>query len=255
MLRQVTEMESLEYTLLLIGIVAIVTIAWFAVPILYRVKQNRRYQLNCMNGVLCLSYDDGPDPNLTPSILELLDAYSVKATFFIIGEKATLYPDLIREIKRRGHEIGSHSQKHRDAWRSFPMLSFLDTRAGHRSVESCAGECGIFRPPYGRLDLLTLLWLRMHRLQPVWWTHDSADCRYGDKSVEELVSEIDESKGGIVLMHDFLPNNQLDCEERKEYVLDCTKKLLDLTKKRNWKCVKAVEYVSQLTLRSKARYS
>ena len=79
----------------------------------------------CGSGVW-LTLDDGPDPLNTPAILDLLDAYGVKATFFVIGEKAEQHPDLIREIARRGHQIGNHTWSHPQAsfWCHGPIRTY-----------------------------------------------------------------------------------------------------------------------------------
>ena len=62
---------------------------------------------------IALTLDDGPDPEVTPQVLEILDRFGVKASFFCIGEKAARYPDICRAIARRGHTIENHSQHHR----------------------------------------------------------------------------------------------------------------------------------------------
>ena len=63
-------------------------------------------------GEVALTIDDGPDPQITPQVLELLDRYGCKATFFCIGERVAAHPDIAREIVRRGHHIENHSQHH-----------------------------------------------------------------------------------------------------------------------------------------------
>ena len=62
---------------------------------------------------IALTLDDGPDPDVTPRVLDLLDRHGVKATFFCIGRKAQQYPDLCREIVARGHGVENHTQRHR----------------------------------------------------------------------------------------------------------------------------------------------
>ena len=62
---------------------------------------------------VALTFDDGPDPEITPRLLDLLDSHGVCATFFVTGERAARHPDIIREILSRGHSIGNHSFSHR----------------------------------------------------------------------------------------------------------------------------------------------
>lgn len=68
------------------------------------------------SGRLWLTLDDGPDPAETPAVLEVLDRHGAKATFFVIGAKAAAHPGLIRELRRRGHQVANHSATHPQAW-------------------------------------------------------------------------------------------------------------------------------------------
>jgi peptidoglycan/xylan/chitin deacetylase (PgdA/CDA1 family) len=99
---------------------------------------------------VALTFDDGPDPRVTPRVLDLLDRHGVKAAFFVIGEKALAHPDLVREILARGHEVGNHSHTHP------PFLMLQGRRAIAREVglaQAALRPCGIrplaFRPPVG----------------------------------------------------------------------------------------------------------
>ena len=65
-----------------------------------------------------LTFDDGPDPEVTPKVLDVLDEYQVKATFFCLGDRIRQHPDVFREIKNRGHGIGNHGYKHLDGWKT-----------------------------------------------------------------------------------------------------------------------------------------
>src|SRR5690242_13750935 len=84
-------------------------ICYYILPLLYKVWVKRDFNRAILcSGVVCLTFDDGPDPEATPQILDLLDSAGIKASFFVLGEKAAQYPCLVREIAKRGHEIGSH---------------------------------------------------------------------------------------------------------------------------------------------------
>ena len=69
---------------------------------IYRHKENTQKKI-------ALTFDDGPHPRYTPEILEILDTYGIKATFFVVGENAEHYPDTLEEVIRRGHEVGNHT--------------------------------------------------------------------------------------------------------------------------------------------------
>lgn len=151
-----------------------------------------------------LTIDDGPDPDDTPKILDLLERHGAKATFFVIGERAARWPELIREIVRRGHEIGHHTHTH-------PVGSFWCASPRRLGAEfdralAALGEIGVrprwFRAPVGIKHLLLAPALAARNLQCVGWTIRSGDCR--SRSPEALVAAIAARlrPGAIVLLHE-----------------------------------------------------
>ena len=101
-----------------------------------------------------LTFDDGPDPETTPKVLDALDAHGAKATFFVIGKKAEAHPELVREIVRRGHTVGMHSYAHH---RLFSLKSPSYVRADlTRALAVLGGILGerptLFRPPIGHTN-------------------------------------------------------------------------------------------------------
>jgi peptidoglycan/xylan/chitin deacetylase (PgdA/CDA1 family) len=96
--------------------------------------------------LLCLTFDDGPDPDSTPKLLEVLDRHTVKALFFCSGRAAEKYPDLVNRIRSKGHVIGNHGYNHLNGW-----ITSLNKYV--RDVENAAPftSSGLFRPPFGRL--------------------------------------------------------------------------------------------------------
>lgn len=109
-----------------------------------------------------LTIDDGPDPEDTPRLLDLLDAHGAKATFFVIGRKARQHPDLIREMVRRGHEIGNHTQTHPSGvfWAFGPRAQEVEVAECSAAIRAAAPDARLrwFRAPAG---------LRNHWLHPV----------------------------------------------------------------------------------------
>lgn len=100
-------------------------------------------------GKMAITFDDGPDPEWTPAILDILKARGVKATFFVIGSEAEHHPDLIRRITAEGHEIGNHSFTHPNLAIKPASLVRLELNATERLIESLAGKSTLlFRPPY-----------------------------------------------------------------------------------------------------------
>lgn len=91
-----------------------------------------------------LTFDDGPIPETTPWVLDILDRYGVKATFFMVGDNARKYPELYAEVLRRGHKVGNHTMHHLDGSRTFTNRYVNDVREAAKYIES-----DLFRPPHG----------------------------------------------------------------------------------------------------------
>ena len=95
---------------------------------------------------LYLSFDDGPHPEITPQVLDWLDAFAAKATFFCIGDNVRKFPDIYAEILRRGHRTGNHTMHHLKGWKTPTDLYTANVAAAAQMIES-----NLFRPPYGRM--------------------------------------------------------------------------------------------------------
>jgi peptidoglycan/xylan/chitin deacetylase (PgdA/CDA1 family) len=109
---------------------------------------NRLWKIHTSNKELYLTFDDGPHPDTTMLILDLLSKYSAKVTFFQIGSKIMQFPDLTLECRKRGHTIGNHGFEHLDAWQSLPKSFYSNVNKGQNISDS-----SLFRPPFGRLPL------------------------------------------------------------------------------------------------------
>ena len=96
-----------------------------------------------------LTFDDGPIPEVTPKVLEILDKYGVKATFFMVGENIDKHPEVFEMVVQGGHAIGNHTYNHMKGWK-------VSTAEYIANVQKFPKETKIFRPPYGR----TWVWQR-----------------------------------------------------------------------------------------------
>ena len=103
----------------------------------WRVKSGR-------NKVVYLTFDDGPIPEETPCVLDTLDRYGVKATFFMVGDNVRRYPGLFEDIKRRGHSYGNHSMHHLQGMKVTTRRYLCDITEADRLIES-----PLYRPPHG----------------------------------------------------------------------------------------------------------
>lgn len=152
--------------------------------------------------VAALTFDDGPHPDTTPLILDILKAHNTKATFFVVGQAATQHPNVLERIIREGHELGNHTFDHP----SLPRLSAAEITA---QVEGCAAvipprERQFFRPPYGHLTAGISLRLKWLKQRVVTWTFHCQD--WSETSTERILESFDKrlSPGSIVLFHDTL---------------------------------------------------
>jgi peptidoglycan/xylan/chitin deacetylase (PgdA/CDA1 family) len=153
---------------------------------------------------VALTFDDGPDPETTPRVLDALDAAGAKATFFVIGRKAERHPELVREILRRGHDVGLHSYAHD---RLFAMRGprrwRKDLKRGIRALEGITGaRPRLFRPPIGHTNPHVAGVLRELGLRVVGWSLSARDGVAGSASrvAERVLGRVRD--GDIVLLHD-----------------------------------------------------
>ena len=104
-----------------------------------------------------LTFDDGPIPEVTPWVLDVLDRFGVKATFFMVGQNVERYPHLLEEVRRRGHAVGNHTLHHIQGASATTMRYMRDSAEGARLTGSL-----LFRPPHGWLRPRQLWALKKH---------------------------------------------------------------------------------------------
>ena len=156
-----------------------------------------------------LTIDDGPHPEHTPAILEILDQHGIKAIFFLIGERAAEHPHLVTEILRRGHEIGNHTQTHPAAifWTLPPERMWDEIARCQETLTQIAPERPPtwFRPPAGHHNMFCVLTAHALGLKTMTWTARGFDGRW--KDVDAIVARIRRklTPGGIVLIHQGTP--------------------------------------------------
>jgi peptidoglycan/xylan/chitin deacetylase (PgdA/CDA1 family) len=153
---------------------------------------------------VCLTFDDGPDPKVTPQVLDLLDRYRMRATFFCVGEKVAAHPQLAREIVRRGHSLENHSQRHSWMFACYGPGGLLrDVGAAQAAIAGAGGRApAYFRAPMGlRSPLLDPVLARLG-LTYVSWTRRGYDAtaRDPDAVLRRLAGGL--AAGDILLLHD-----------------------------------------------------
>ncbi len=154
---------------------------------------------------VALTFDDGPDPDHTPAILDELARLDIPATFFLVGRRARAYPSLVQRILAEGHEVGSHSSSHPEPWAvSLPRLVGEYCR-GRAQVERAAERSvPLFRPPKGYVNGSGAFAMLAARVRSWLWTIDPGDW-VPDVRPEEIVAAVGELQGGdVVLLHDAI---------------------------------------------------
>jgi len=158
---------------------------------------------------LFLSFDDGPEPEVTPEILEVLQSYKAKASFFCIGKNVENHPDIYQRIVDEGHSVGNHTFNHEKGWDT-TLMTYL------RSVAQCSQyvKSNLFRPPYGRIRRNQAAALR-RKYHLIMWDVLSADFDAEvnpQKCLDNVVKNA--RSGSIIVFHD-----SLKCKENVLYAL------------------------------------
>lgn len=214
----------------LVSLVALLGVIYIS-PHGLRKFQEIRLRSQCSKEhVLVLTYDDGPSEGATPRLLDLLAEHGAKATFYLMGERVASAPQAFQRLLDEGHELGSHSQAHLNAWKVSPWRSVADVKVGLATLKQLGIKVNLFRPPYGKNNLLTWLTVVWQRIGFGWWTVVSGDTYAKLPDPASVVSLVERNGGGVVLMHDFDRT-----EDRTNFVLEVTRLLLNTAKARGWR--------------------
>lgn len=153
--------------------------------------------------VVYLTFDDGPDPNWTPQILDILSDYDAEATFFVLGELAALRPGLIQRIGNEGHVIANHSYNHPSmAGMSFSQFQW-QIQATENAVRGAGGQIApCVRPPYGAIDGNTRSFAAAMGYDLILWDVDPQDWRQPGANVIADRVVYNTRPGSVVLLHD-----------------------------------------------------
>lgn len=170
-------------------------------PFLYRVLFPGAIWRKKVAGEKCvyLTFDDGPIPEITPWVLDLLDKYNIKATFFCVGDNVRKHPEVYRMILDRGHQVGNHTFNHVQGIRSL-------TRNYIQNVEKAAAyiESNLFRPPHGHMRFHQMVRLSK-RFKIVMWDVVTRD--YSPHMTANGVFNVVKNytrDGSVIVFHDSL---------------------------------------------------
>lgn len=152
--------------------------------------------------VIALTFDDGPWPESTAKVLNILKENDVKATFFVVGQNVKHYPDLVKRVVAEGHTIANHTWHH---WYHFmnPQTAAYEIDNTTNLIFQLTGvKTNMFRPPGGNMHNGVAAYARNSKYATIMWSSDSMD--YSRPSVPRLINNVFRAAkpGGIVLMHD-----------------------------------------------------
>ena len=169
------------------------------------VRMHRRFATS--EREVWLTIDDGPDPEDTPRILELLAAHGARATFFVIGAKAARHPDLIRAMVAGGHEVAHHTHTHPLAtfWCASPTRVHRELDLALEALQAVGVRPSRFRPPVGIKNLWLNRALQARRLIGVGWSARGLECRHREPAsvANRILRGV--APGAILLMHEGPP--------------------------------------------------
>lgn len=162
----------------------------------------RLWRVNTEDRTLYLTFDDGPHPEITPFVLDLLQQYRAKASFFCIGQRVKEYPEVYRRILAEGHRVGNHTHTHLNGWKTTAGKYKDDIAEAARYIHS-----NLFRPPYGRMRpqqaRLVVKAMQRQDAKIIMWDLLSGD--FDITITGEHCFEICKNKwrpGSIIVMHD-----------------------------------------------------
>jgi len=153
--------------------------------------------VNVTSKIIYLTFDDGPDPEITPKVLNILAAFKAKASFFCVGDNVRKYPDTFQEVIKSGHTVGNHTFHHLNGWMTHNPAYFDDIEACNYLVNS-----KFFRPPYGKVKPTQISYLK-NKFQLVMWSVISYDYdqRISPEKCLGIVTKQTQA-GDIVVFHD-----------------------------------------------------
>lgn len=146
-----------------------------------------------------LTFDDGPIPEVTPWVLDVLKSYNAKATFFCIGNNVAKYPSIYGEIIDQGHQTGNHTHNHMNGWK-------VRSKDYYDDIERCSEfvNSKLFRPPYGKITFPQIRHLK-RKYKLIMWdvlSKDYSQKMSADQCLQKVINEV--RPGSIIVFHDSL---------------------------------------------------
>jgi peptidoglycan/xylan/chitin deacetylase (PgdA/CDA1 family) len=189
--------------------------------LLKRIYPNQIWSYPASEKRIFLTFDDGPTPVITETVLKELKNFSAKATFFLVGQNAERNPELVTLIRKEGHSIGNHTYKHVNGWQ-------MSTKRYLKEVLKCEEvvPSKLFRPPYGRITRSQTR-VMMHRYKLIMWDVLSGDFDQTITKERVLKNVLENTRpGSIIVFHD-----SVKAADRMQYALP---RVLEYFSRRNF---------------------
>ena len=157
---------------------------------------------------IAITFDDGPHPTYTPEILDILNEYNIRATFFVVGQNVELYPDIVKRAISEGHDIGNHTFTHcHISETSFEAIIDEIQACEDKVYELCEYHVKLFRPPEGVLPDDVRNYAVNEDYSVILWSIDTYDwARAPISNIKRNITK-NISSGDIILMHDYVPDS------------------------------------------------
>ncbi|WP_427160546.1 polysaccharide deacetylase family protein [Aliinostoc sp. HNIBRCY26] len=158
--------------------------------------------LNKEQKVIALTFDDGPWPESTAKVLDILKENNIKGTFFVVGRNVKEYPDILKRVAAEGHTIGNHTWHHWYHAMNPQLAAYEVTKTTELIYQITGVKPTLFRPPGGIMNNGVAAYAKNNKYAIIMWSSDSVD--YSQPSVPRLINNVFSlaRPGGIVLMHD-----------------------------------------------------
>lgn len=186
------------YLILIAAAICIFTLTSSGKDVIFQATINDKKQI-------ALTFDDGPHPYRTPQILDILEKYDIKATFFLIGKNVEYYPDVVSREISLGHEIGNHTYSHAQLSKLTEDKINEELSAFENALSKVSDyHASIIRPPCGCYSEALCTAANESNYKIILWSIDTKDWAHTpvDKIVENILTKV--KSGDIILMHDYI---------------------------------------------------
>ncbi|MGL4796652.1 MAG: polysaccharide deacetylase family protein [Paraclostridium sp.] len=198
--------------------------------------------------LIALTFDDGPDEDFSPQILDILKKYNAKATFFVVGQKVGWHPEIVKRAYEEGHEIGNHTFSHINVGKRSEYEILTEIEKTQTAIKDVIGkEPELFRPPYRAISRSMFEIIKSKNMKVVLWSDlDARD--WSNPGVYNIVKTIQEKadSGSIVLLHDYntVRNN-------KSQTIQALETIIPEMQKQGYKFVTVSEIISDIDKETK----